>query len=253
MTDEPYVPGPRNGSHTSGEMTPRFNVRAPGQQHRPTVVAPQQRPSVWQQTSSATPGELHTQNTQETPAQGVPVSSHEPDPPRSQHPPMPTAVTAVVTPPAWPHSGLQPMQPPLTPILPLAEEERSSLPQAARALCLVLALLWFVVGGVAVARASMAGIVPVTVAGIGLNAASGGCAIGVAVLLALVSAPGRPNRGAVTLMSMLMLGPGLVVAIVPQAFSNAFGATAGTGVALALSGVLLGGIAHVPDEWGSQQ
>lgn len=137
---------------------------------------------------------------------------------------------------------------PLTPI-PDAVVVRSRLGASpVRVVCLALALLWCVVCGVALARTSLPGPDAITIIGIGLNSTAGLVGVGMAFVLALLGAPGHPDRAAVTMVGMLLVAPGLVVTIVPQAFATGFGATAGTGIALVLSGGLLLAVEHLLPE-----
>jgi hypothetical protein len=117
--------------------------------------------------------------------------------------------------------------------------------QAAQYSILLLALVWLVAGGVALAQLS---ILPGTntTSGLGYTQLGAAIALGVGVLLALVGSFAWRDRATMLFAGGLLVAPGLVIAIVPEAFAAMFGAGAGTGVALVTTGAVVVTFAPAP-------
>lgn len=110
--------------------------------------------------------------------------------------------------------------------------------------CLLLGLVWTVTGGIALARMSVAGDV-VTVAGCGFTQPCAWGTVVAGIIIMLVGAFGADDRGVLLAIATMLLAPGLVIAAVPDAFTQLLGATTSNGIAMCLSACALIAIAEM--------
>ncbi len=110
--------------------------------------------------------------------------------------------------------------------------------------CLLLGLSWAVTGGIALARMSMVGDA-VTVAGSGFTQPCAWGTLTAGIIIMLIGAFGSDDRGVLMAMATMLLAPGLVIAAVPDAFTELLGATSFNGIAMCLSAIALVAIAEL--------